>query len=457
MGFLNDAKEMLERPGNYAQSNEIIKIINDYKINNELKALTLDTTYDEMIDVRLFTPEFLENIAKQMPETLASATTYDSEIEVIAQDSLVAASEMGENTLVLNFACATKPGGQFEKGDSNQESDLCRKSTLYASLTSDTARDFYELNKYSGGNVYTDFILLSPTVTVFANDSFNPLETQFKTAVISASAILLKDSAAMLPSDYISYISKRRIRNILNVAIMNGYTKLVLGAWGCGAAGHDPAIMAESFRSILKDEEYKKYFEKIKFAIYTKTPEKNINYNTFKNAFSSEYTYQAPELILYSRPNKAYGYLCNSFKSNFTDTLGITYSSVVQYYAYSMATTFEDKLRADRIMNTCDPKSIMDFTETIDNFDSETWNVKIQMVLTDAMYLKFSQNEVLKQKLLETGDALLAFANDKEKNFGIGLPIYDSNARKKDKWKGKNIAGYSLMNVRDKLRRESGS
>ncbi len=61
--------------------------------------------------------------------------------------------------------------------------------------------------------------------------------------------------------------AKVRIRTILNIALDNQITSLVLGAWGCGAFGNSPETISQLFHEVLEEETYKNRFEFIWFAI----------------------------------------------------------------------------------------------------------------------------------------------------------------------------------------------
>jgi uncharacterized protein (TIGR02452 family) len=63
-----------------------------------------------------------------------------------------------------------------------------------------------------------------------------------------------------------------RIRRVLAIARAFGYTGLVLGAWGCGTYGNDPARIAAIFHEALKEQAGA--FQSVVFAIADWSPER---------------------------------------------------------------------------------------------------------------------------------------------------------------------------------------
>jgi ribA/ribD-fused uncharacterized protein len=81
------------------------------------------------------------------------------------------------------------------------------------------------------------------------------------------------------------------------------------------------------------------------------------------------------------------------------------------------------------------------------------WEGRKVEIMKELVWKKFSQNEELKEKLLETGNAILTEGNT------WGDEFWGVNLRKKDEsspwsYKGKNMLGQILMEVREKLRNE---
>ena len=65
---------------------------------------------------------------------------------------------------------------------------------------------------------------------------------------------------------------------------------------------------------------------------------------------------------------------------------------------------------------------------------------------------KFQQNPDLLQKLIDTDDAILAECSPYDKFWGIGLAVGDPRIQETAKWKGTNLLGNVLMDVRSELK-----
>lgn len=209
-----------------------------------------------------------------------------ADISITNEDSFSAARKLGGNCLVMNFASATSPGGGFLNGANAQEESLCRESTLYRSLTSEAASEMYGYNNRHKNPCKYNAMILSPNVCVFRDIKDEFLDEPFTTAVVTIPALNKNGGAKNIPQNIVDDVMKFRLRNMFTAAVHYGYKNLVLGAWGCGAFGHDLETVADYFYSLLIDEAFGSYFDKIIFAILDRGAKKNLK--AFQAAFDDD-------------------------------------------------------------------------------------------------------------------------------------------------------------------------
>lgn len=193
-----------------------------------------------------------------------------------------------EQTAVHNFANALHPGGGFLYGAPAQEESLCRESTLYASLSSAAARPFYESHAQCRTDLLPDDMLFSPCVSVFKAGSGQLLPEPFTVGVFTLAAPDLGGKERRAPHSEVIAAMIRRLRAMLGYAAAARICNLVLGAWGCGAFGHDPAEVAALTYRVLVEEGWERSFAKIAFAIKGSADSGNLR--AFQNAFRRELT-----------------------------------------------------------------------------------------------------------------------------------------------------------------------
>jgi ribA/ribD-fused uncharacterized protein len=130
----------------------------------------------------------------------------------------------------------------------------------------------------------------------------------------------------------------------------------------------------------------------------------------------------------------------------------MVYKHCEQWMMAHKAILFNDKESFSKIMDTRQPKVCQYLGGMVKNFEQERWdNTKEHLVFMGNL-LKFSQNPSLGAFLLSTGDNIIAEASPTDKIWGIGCNLTDENAYDKDKWRGQNLLGESLMKVRECLR-----
>lgn len=156
------------------------------------------------------------------------------------------------------------------------------------------------------------------------------------------------------------------------------------------------------------------------------------------------------EIICFHNPDEENGYLSNWFHSDFSID-EIEFSSMEQYMMYKKAVCFSDKKIAEEILSINDVAEIKRLGRQISNYNDNIWNGKRQIIVYEGLLAKFSQNYSLKKMLKNTGDAMLVECAVRDKIWGIGLSMSDPKRLNIDEWRGQNLLGYALMQVREKV------
>ena len=201
-----------------------------------------------------------------LPDEVLSlpAETDGVRIDVTNESTLDAARRLGGDVAGLVFASARKPGGGFLNGREAQEESIARASALYPCLRA--ADDFYDHHRAHDDLTYSDRVIYSPRVPVFRDDDGNllpePYEVSFLTAAAPNRSAILRNQPER--ADDIPLALLRRTIRVLHVAASHGHRRLVLGAWGCGVFGNDPATVAKIFALALRDN---RFFDHVVFAV----------------------------------------------------------------------------------------------------------------------------------------------------------------------------------------------
>lgn len=88
----------------------------------------------------------------------------------------------------------------------------------------------------------------------------------------------------------------------------------------------------------------------------------------------------------------------------------------------------------------------------IPNYDELGWSRKRYACMLKAVTLKFHQNPDLARLLLGTGDRVMVEASPVDPWWGVGMGTDHPDILKPEKWKGTNMLGCCLMEVRRLLR-----
>lgn len=172
--------------------------------------------------------------------------------------------------------------------------------------------------------------------------------------------------------------------------------------------------------------------------------------------YMAMHRYNAPKKMIstfFWNENEENGYMSNWYPSKFVID-DFEYLYVEQYLMSQKAKLFHDSKAYTAILKAGTPKECKVLGRSVVPFDSKKWNIVKYEVLKAAVRAKFEQNETLKSMLLDTGNSVIAEANPYDDIWGIGMDADSAAASEPKKWKGQNLLGIALMEVRSDLRNE---
>lgn len=138
------------------------------------------------------------------------------------------------------------------------------------------------------------------------------------------------------------------------------------------------------------------------------------------------------------------------FSSPFIE--GDTHFATAEHYMmYSKAKLFGDADAMQEVLDAKNPGAAKAIGRSVRGFDQGIWNTHKFDLVVQANLAKFVSSNELKAYLLSTGERVLVEASPVDRVWGIGLAEEDKRAMNPNLWKGENLLGFALMEVRDRL------
>ena len=169
--------------------------------------------------------------------------------------------------------------------------------------------------------------------------------------------------------------------------------------------------------------------------------------------YISKNLYQLPEEINgFKATSKCEGNILGFFSelnplSNFHPTPftinGQKYHSSEQYIQHQKCVLFGDKLTEQLILMTSSALECKVLAKDIVNFDASMWKENAHASCTPGILAKFEQHLTLSKLLLSTGSKQLVECC-KDKDWGMGIPLFDQNVLKQDHWHSQGLLGEIL-------------
>lgn len=153
--------------------------------------------------------------------------------------------------------------------------------------------------------------------------------------------------------------------------------------------------------------------------------------------------------------NQDVGPFCFSqwFPSPFTVD-NVTYPTAEHWMMAGKARLFRDTEIAGKIISATHPGEVKKLGREIKGFDEDTWVKNRFEIVVEGNYHKFTQNPALKEYLLDTSDRVIVEASPVDFIWGIGLAKDNQAIENPTEWKGLNLLGFALMEVRMRLKEE---
>lgn len=130
---------------------------------------------------------------------------------------------------------------------------------------------------------------------------------------------------------------------------------------------------------------------------------------------------------------------------------GIHYPTAEHYMMAEKARTFEDIAALEKILSTVSPAEAKQLGRSVRRFDADHWSSLSVNAVRCGNLAKFSQNPALQHFLQQTTGKILVEASPYDRIWGIGLDETHPAAAQPAKWRGQNLLGFTLMQVRQTL------
>ena len=121
------------------------------------------------------------------------------------------------------------------------------------------------------------------------------------------------------------------------------------------------------------------------------------------------------------------------------------------YIQYQKSVYFRDSITANQILKSQTPIEAKRLSYNITNFNIQHWMKDGYALCEKGVKEKFMQNKPLLEMLKNTGSLIITEAS-KDKTWGTGIPLHDTETLHTSKWKNKGWLSSMLMATRDEVK-----
>lgn len=151
------------------------------------------------------------------------------------------------------------------------------------------------------------------------------------------------------------------------------------------------------------------------------------------------------------------GPLSNFYEAPYKTTLGdgrdVIMSCTEKHFMYIKAMTFGDSEVAEKILLAPGPREAKALGRQVSGYDDNVWSEVRYKVMLEVNLLKYRSNSEVRNILLKKSWRNKHFveASPYDKIWGIGLDMDDPRSHDPAQWKGQNLLGKCLDEVREIL------
>lgn len=130
---------------------------------------------------------------------------------------------------------------------------------------------------------------------------------------------------------------------------------------------------------------------------------------------------------------------------------GMTFVTAEQWMMYQKAIAMADAASAAKIMATEDPREQKALGRKVANYNDMKWMRVAYNVVVEGNLSKFSQNADCMEALKQSRGKIIVEASPYDKRWGIGMAEGAEGIEDPANWKGENLLGKAIMDVRTYL------
>jgi ribA/ribD-fused uncharacterized protein len=133
---------------------------------------------------------------------------------------------------------------------------------------------------------------------------------------------------------------------------------------------------------------------------------------------------------------------------------GITYKTAEHWMMAKKAELFNDDEILEKIVKVDSPAEAKKLGREVKNYVDTIWLENRYEIVKQGNFHKFNQSSGLKAFLINTKERILVEASPIDPIWGIGMASDHKDICNPEKWRGLNLLGFALMEVRDELREQ---